>query len=86
MTKIVGKTTGEGPEIIKIVKICCFLRDRSLNDFLGVKEMVPRAAKAGNLGAKTEARGVPGHKQLAEPGPRGGVGEGNSKYLRYLED
>ena len=52
MTKIVGKTTGEGPEIMKIVKICCFLRDRFLNDFLGVKEMVPRAAKAGNLGAK----------------------------------
>ena len=25
------------------------------------------------------------HEQPGEPGPRGGVGEGKSKYLRYLD-
>ena len=37
-------------------------------------------------GAWGRSEGLPRLLQLGEPGPRGGVGEGKSKYLRYLED
>ena len=48
--------------------------------------------KSGNVywglfyGAWGRSEGLPRLLQLGEPGPRGGVGEGKSKYLRYLED
>ena len=46
--------------------------------------VVPEADGAGKHGPQ-RGWGFPREPQPGEPGPRGGVGEGKSKYLRYLE-